>query len=161
MTRARDLEAGLTLIEVLVALAIMGVMTGMTVLTLDRLDRGGRAEAEAMRLADRLRLASDQALLSGGVLALAWSARGYRFLHWDAVAGAWQESPLPLLGAPHRLPSALRLERAGSEDNPPVLISFDPPQPPVRLQVSGSEDRWAVTFDGLDAVVADLGPRDG
>ena len=42
-----------------------------------------------MRLADRLRLASDQALLSGGVLALAWNARGYRFLRWDAGAGAW------------------------------------------------------------------------
>lgn len=161
MTRTRDPAAGLTLIEVLVALAIVGVMTGVTVLSLDMLDRGGRAEAEAMRLADRLRLASDQALLSGGVLALAWNARGYRFLRWDAGADAWQESPLPLLGAPHRLPSALRLERPGSEGDPPVLISFDPPQPPVRLHVSGNEDRWAVTFDGLDAVVADLGPRDG
>ena len=58
MTRPRDPAAGLTLIEVLVALAIVGVMTGVTVLSLDMLDRGGRAEAEAMRLA-RTRLQTE------------------------------------------------------------------------------------------------------
>lgn len=161
MTRPRDPQAGLSLIEVLIALVIIGVMTGMTVLSLNMLDRSDGAEAEAMRLADRLRLASDDALLSGSVLALVWNERGYRFLRWDAAAEGWQQSPLPLLGAPHALPSALRLERADPGGEAPLLISFDAPQAPVHLRISGDGGRWAVTFDGLDAAVAVLGRRDG
>ena len=161
MSPPRDPEAGLSLVEVLVALAIMGIMMGVTVLSLGMLDRGNRGEAEAMRLADRLRLASDDALLSSTLLALVWNERGYAFLRWDAAAERWQESPLPLLGARHTLPPAVRLERANVAGNPPVLISSDLPSPPVELRLSGGGGRWAVTFDGLDAAVADLGRRDG
>lgn len=161
MTRPRDPQAGLSLIEVLIALVIIGVMTGMTVLSLNILDRGGRAEAEAMRLADRLRLASDEALLSGSVLALVWNERGYRFLRWDAAAAGWRDSPLAPLGAPHALAPALRLERADPGGETPLLISFDAPRAPVQLRISGDGGGWAVSFDGLDATVADLGRRDG
>lgn len=160
-SRTRDPEAGLSLPEVLVALAIMGLMTGVAILGLGMTDRGDRAEAEAMRLADRLRLASDDALLSSGVLALVWDDRGYRFLRWDASAQGWGESPLPLLSAPHALPPALRLEQPGVDGTPPLLISFDPPRPPVQLRIAGAGQDWAVTFDGLDAAVAALGSRDG
>jgi general secretion pathway protein H len=159
--RSRDPEAGLSLPEVLVALAIMGLMTGVAILGLGMADRGDRAEAEAMRLADRLRLASDDALLSSGVLALVWNERGYRFLRWDASTQGWSESPLPLLAAPHALPPALRLEQPGVDGNPPLLISFDPPRPPVQLRISGAGGDWAVSFDGLDAAAAALGSRDG
>ena len=99
-SRTRDPEAGLTLLEVLVALAIMGLMTGVAMLGLGMTDRGDRAEAEAMRLADRLRLASDDALLSSGVLALVWDDRGYRFLRWDARPKAGREPSAPALRAP-------------------------------------------------------------
>lgn len=151
MTRARDPEAGLSLIETLVALAITGVMAGVTVLSLGMLDRGDRAGAEAMRLADRLRLAGDDALLSGGLLALVWDERGYRFLQWDAASESWRDSPRALLGA-HTLPPALRLERADREG--PLPISLDPPRPPAELRISGGGERWTITFDGLDAAAA-------
>ena len=72
-------------------LAIVGVMSGVTVLGLGALDRGGSGEAEAMRLADRLRLAADEALVTSVPLALVWDERGYRFLAWDAAGARWQE----------------------------------------------------------------------
>ena len=49
MRRARD--AGVTLTEVLVALAIVGTMAGAALLGLGALGRGPSGEAEAMRLA--------------------------------------------------------------------------------------------------------------
>lgn len=151
MTRARDAEAGLTLIEMLVVLAIVAVMAGVTVLGLGALDRGGRAEAEARRLADRLQLASDTALVAGAPLAMAWNARGYRFLRWDAGRGAWAGSGDGLLDTPHALPPALRLERADGGGAAALLITPDLPQPPAGFRVAGGSTSWGVAFDGFGA----------
>ena len=88
----RQREAGLSLVEVLVVLAIVGIMAGVTVLGLGALDRGASGEAEAMRLASRMRLAADEALVTSVPLALVWEEHGYRFLAWDPAGGdgTWQ-----------------------------------------------------------------------
>ena len=154
LTPPRDREAGLTLLEVLVTLAIIGVMAGVTVLGLGALDRGNRAEAEAMRLADRLQLAADRALVSSAPLALLWDARGYRFVRWDAAGDAWRASDARLLAERHDLPSALRLERPDVAGHPPVVISLDFPQPPAQFRLAGGGGAWAVSFDGLGVAVS-------
>ena len=153
---ARDGEAGLTLVEVLVVLAIVGVMTGVTMLGGGLLDRGARAEAEAMRLAQRLQLAADTAMATEVPHALVWDAEGYGFVGWDAGAGAWQASADARLGARHALPGALRLDggaQGGAEAGAPapIVIAADLAAPPVALRVVGPGTVWRVDFDGFAA----------
>lgn len=156
MTSGRHPQAGVSLIEVLVVLAIVGVMTGVTVLGLGALDRGAGADSEALRLADRLQLASDEVIVASVPLALVWDARGYRFLRWNAQDDAWRASEQRLLGERHDLPSALRLQRADGPGEVPVLITADLPQPAVDLRITGGSAPWAVSFDGFRAAAAPL-----
>lgn len=157
----REIEAGLTLIEVLVVLAIVGVMTGVTVLGAGLLDRGARAQGEAERLADRLRLAADEVLVTAAPLAMVHDAQGYRFLAWNAEAAEWRPSPQAALGPRHDLPAALRLEREGPEAAAPVIVTPDLPQPPVALIIvqsgAGAGAPWRVGFDGFAASAAPAG----
>ena len=99
MTGRRHGEAGVSLVEVLVVLAIIGVMAGVGVLGLGAADRGARAEAEARRLADRLQLAADEVLVTGTPHALVWDAEGYRFLAWDRIGSSLDRRPAALARA--------------------------------------------------------------
>ena len=145
----RDAQAGISLIEVMVVLAIVGVMTGATVVGIGALDRSGRAEAEARRLVDRLQLAADEALVAATPLALTWDARGYRFFGWNREAGAWEAAVFPALGLPHALPATLRLEAETGADDAPVLIAPDLATPAMQLRVMGGDRDWRVAFDGF------------
>lgn len=149
MTAARDPAAGLSLIEVLVVLAIVGVMAGVTTLGLGALGQGAQGEAEASRLAARLQLAADEAMVSGTPLALVWDERAYRFLQWDGVDRAWKAAELGDLGTLHRLAAGLRLQPEGADG--PVLITPDLPQPPVVLPLTDGAGGWRVAFDGFAA----------
>ncbi len=153
----RDARAGLSLIEVLVVLAIIGTAAGASLLGAGLLDRGG-AETEARRLADRLQLAADEAIVTSRPMALVWDARGYRFVEWDAAAGRWQESVRFALGPRHALPPALRLEPSDTAEIAPVLIAPDLPEPAAALRLVGEAQSWAVTFDGFAAVAGPVGP---
>lgn len=157
MTRARDPEAGVSLVEILVVLAIVGVVGGVSVLGLGAANRGARAEAEARRLADRLGLAVDEVLVTGVPMALAWDPQGYRFLSWDAGGADWGASAQPVLAAAHRLPAGLALEDADGGDGPPILITADFAQPPARLTIGGAATDWQVGFDGF-AALAEAAP---
>jgi general secretion pathway protein H len=153
MTR-RQREAGLSLVEVLVVLAIVGVVSGVTVLGLGALGRGASGEAEAMRLAGRLRLAVDEALVASVSLALVWDERGYRFLAWDPADARWQTAPRDL-GRHRALPAPLRLARLG-RDGGPVMIAPDVPRPAV-LRIAGGGATWQVAFDGFGAAAEKIG----
>jgi general secretion pathway protein H len=151
MIMHRDPRAGLTLIEVLVVLAILGVMAGVTTLGMGALDRGTRAEAEARRLADRLQLAGDEALVSTAVFALVWDARGYRFDRWDPEAAVWRASSQRLLGPRHTLTGGLRLAGGTGPGTPPLLISADLAPEVATFTLIGGSAPWTVGFDGFAA----------
>ena len=157
MSQARDRQAGLTLIEVLVVLVIIAVMAGMTVLGLGSLGRGNQAEAEARRLADRLQLASDQVLVASAPLAMVWVPGGYRLVRWDSVQAAWEPSGEALLDRRHALPAALKLALAGTSGSPPLTITPDLPQPAVEFRIVGGTAPWAVAFDGFGTAVMPRG----
>ncbi len=106
--RAPD-ETGMTLVEVMVALAIIAVMSGVAVLGLNGATRGATAEAEARRLASRLRLAADEAMVTGSGLGLQWDARGYSFVRWDPAVRRWSLPKVDALDAPHKLPAVMSL----------------------------------------------------
>jgi len=152
MTR-RQREAGLSLVEVLVVLAIVGIMSGVTLLGLGALDRGTSGEAEATRLANRLQLAVDEALVTAAPLALVWDERGYRFLAWDAAGARWQPSSQRDLGRRHGLPATLRLARDG-RDGGPVIVAPDAPGPLAVLRIAGGGGMSRVAFDGFATTVA-------
>jgi general secretion pathway protein H len=138
-------EAGLTLVEMLVVLAIVGVMAGLVVLSAGS-GRGHGAEIEARRLAARLDLAADEAMVTGRPVAFIGSRSGYRFLMQRA--GQWRDETAPAL-EPYSLPSGLSLEGAGAA---PVVIGADGGGTPLDLRlVPAKETVWAVAFDGVSA----------
>ena len=147
-TRGRQAQSGLTLIEMLVVLVILGVTTTAAVLSVNMVGRDRRAENEAVRLAARLTLAVDEGLISRTALALFWTPGGYQIRRWGA--DGWQEAATPMLARAHALPSAVVLRRLdGSAD--PVVVAEDGLGPAVAMEVRGAGTPWIVAFDGFSA----------
>lgn len=119
-------EAGLTLIEMLVVLAIIGVVSGATMLSLAPARSIG-VEVEARRLAVALQGAADAALVADAPVVLAADAAGYS-----------------LGKARHELPEGMRL--AGVPAAPLVVGEV-----PLDLTIARGGDAWSVRFDGLRA----------
>ena len=142
----RGAEAGLTLVEVLVVLAIIGVMSGVAVFGLGGASRGATVQAEAQRLAASVQLASDEALVTDRRLALRWDGRGYSFVQWNG--GEWQPHQAESLGARHELPAAMELAGDSREDIVPIGEAAGAS---VDFTVSAGEQSWRVQFDGLNA----------
>lgn len=141
--RRRRTRAGLTLVEVLVVLAVIGVVTAMVVLGV-RTD-GDPARVEANRFADRLRLAADEALIAGRPVTLAMDPRGYAFETDVRADDDWS--------ARHDLPREVRFWA------PQARLTVDPDgvEPPVVMTMRDRRQAWRITFDGLSAEVAPLG----
>lgn len=85
-------DAGFTLVELMVALAIAGLLGATVLLTAPPPEAALRREADA--LAARLSRARDEAILSTRAVRVEVDAAGYRF--HAARSGGWQ----PLSGAP-------------------------------------------------------------
>lgn len=125
-------ERGLTLVEMLAVLAILSVAAGATALSLGG-PRDGGARVEAVRLAEALQLASDEAVVAdvGGQVTL--DAAG-----WRVADGR------------HALGEGVSLRG-------PEAIALGPDAPDAAVALEDGEERWTVRFDGLTAVAA----RDG
>ena len=139
-------RSGMTLVEILVVLAIVGVMAGVVTLGVGAADRGMGVETEANRLADRLRLAADDVLVTRRPLSLAFDGEGYVFVRGDAGATGVVDA----LAARHALPAGVRMVGLGVAS--PVSIDPDGAQPVAAVGRAQGDRRWRVTFDGLNAV---------
>ena len=141
---------GFTLIETLVVLAILGALAGAAVLAVGAADRGALAETEANRLADRLQLAADEALVTGDTLQFEWDEDGYRFLLPAASGAEWAPHPAEMLGARYDLPGGLML--AAAEDQP-LLVQPDGTGGARVFTIADDGRQWTVHFDGLSPAV--------
>jgi general secretion pathway protein H len=122
-------DAGLTLIEMLVVLAIIGVASGATVLSLG--SHGPGAEVEARRLAGTIQAGADAAMTGNAPVSL------------RADAAAYQVG-----SSRHVLPDGMRLEGA-----PTAPVALDD-NSAVALTVVRGDEAWTVDFDGLRATAS-------
>lgn len=142
----RPRREGMTLVEILVVLAIVGVMAGVVTLGVGLSDRGMGVESEANRLADRLRLAADDVLVTRRPLALAFDGEGYGFVRPEGQPAGVVEA----LAERHALPPGVIL--VGLETVSPLMIDPDGGQPIAVFGLAKGDRRWRVEFDGLNAV---------
>lgn len=134
-------ETGLTLVEMLVVLAIIGIMAGVVVIGMG--SAGDRsAEIEAKRLAARLTLAADEAMVSDKALGFAWDKDSYRFLVEDN--GVWRDDKAGAL-EPHQLAGGVAID---AKARSPLRIGDGMP---AELKLSTSKRSWVVHFDGATA----------
>ncbi len=157
-------DAGLTLIEMLVVLAIIGIASGMTLLSLGSGKRALGSEAEAHALANQLQLAADETLLGDRALALAIDPHGYAIVGWDGAHSRW----LPLQGdgftGRHELASGLHvdpvttkplpIESGGTGNAVEVVLGGSPDGAGNTLGSSTDRSGWRVSFNGLTAGVS-------
>lgn len=155
-TAGRDRQAGMTLIEVLVVLAVIGVGTGAVMLGMGGADRSTAAQTEAVRLASHLSLGVDEAMISGLPLALRWDQGGYSFVQNDAAGAtdapdAWPPAAPQSLALHHDLAAPLILQRPDAATQDPVILPVSGAAPAVTFRISGRGSAWIVAFDGFTA----------
>ena len=145
----RGRRSGMTLIEVLVTLGVLGVMATMVVLGLGSSGRPMTAQAEANGLAERLGFAADEVLVTRRPIALAWDSRGYVFMTRGS-GGNWIADSHPALGKRHDLPRGLAL----TADAPPLIVLTDAGAPSFEMSLNDAGRTLTVAFDGLNATAS-------
>lgn len=148
----RQPESGLTLVEVLVVLAIIGIVSAAAVPAL--FPSGGQRVARdaAQLLAGRMNLVMDAALTGQGNWRMEWWETGYAFRRID---GAEPRASSAVQPNRHDLPSGLVLVGAAAS---PVALLADGLGQPAQFQLRASSGPVAqVEFDGLTARVTSGG----
>ena len=146
----RTPDAGLTLFEVLIVMAIIGIATGAAVMGTSVLTRDTWAADEAARLAALLQVAGDEALVNGQPLVLEWSADGYGFRRWLGEGAGWGAAADARLAAFRALPAGLTMAR-GDGLAGAVMIAPGGMGSAVALRLDGAGAVWTVAFDGVKA----------
>lgn len=82
-------QTGFTLLELLVVIVILGIVAATAVFSIGTLGRDDRLQEEALRLTTLLRLASEEALLSGRDIGLYLEEDNYRFLLYSRETFQW------------------------------------------------------------------------
>lgn len=146
-------DAGVTLVEVLVVLAIIGVLTGITTLALPSANRKATLRQEADLLASRLGIAAEQSLVSGRPARLDWAEGSYGFTEWDG--SDWQPHHSPTLAQAHDLDGITLSSGTGGRRGTLTLRPDMAPADggPARLELASGESLLAVSFDGASARV--------
>ena len=148
--RNRNSEAGMSLIEVIVALAIIGVMSGIAVLSIGSFDRTDAPDTEAQRLAARINLAADMALIEGRQISLTWDEHGYSLedTGFNDTGNAARDTSEPL-GGRHDLASSMHL--IGPSATGTFVIRETSAAAVASFVVQGRQNEWQVDFNGLAA----------
>lgn len=155
----RSPEAGVTLVEILVVLAIIGGMASVLGLSVTGGARNADTlEREATLLAVRLERAADTAVLTGAPAGFVWDQQGYSFVAFQN--GAWSAHPDGLLGTAHALDDRAELSVGGQlqgqyllrADMIPSATEPDTSRPiPLQIAITGTTAERQLIFDGVTA----------
>lgn len=139
---AADRQAGMSIIEVLMVVFIVGLTAGIVTLTIPQ--RPTTEQASAQAFAAVLRDAQDRAILSGQPTGIKLSEGGYAFVQWHREQWFPQGRPEVL---PPRLNIVRRTEQADAPDNWPDII-FDPTGivEPAAFELRGRGARFDITL---------------
>ena len=154
MGNRRRADAGVTLIEILVVLALIGVSAGVVMYALPSASQARNLNQEAALLTARLNLASERSLINGTFYRLNWVAQGYSFDEWSD--GAWRNAGTAPLSEAHSLGAGMTLTDEGTGPKGGVEISPDlmpSGAAVVRLRISADTRERFITFDGASATL--------
>ena len=102
------IQAGFTLLEIMVVVMLMGLLTVVLVSQGNWTSDGRQLEQETARLQDTLALLNERSLFSGQLMALRLETTGWTPLAYDRVEGEFLPVDDTALKA-HRLPPSLEL----------------------------------------------------
>lgn len=141
-------QSGFTLLEVLVVLVIIGIITSYAALSL--VSRENKVEEEALRFAQLLKLAQEQAILTTTEYAVRFEPDSYLFLR--LVQGKWMNMEDDDVLRPRRLPEEIDVGLALEGESLEIKKSLkdedalDRQPPSLYLLSSGEFSPFSVTF---------------
>lgn len=148
----RSGDSGVTLIETLVVLVLIGVAAGIVTLAVPGPAPPRAIAQEAQLLSSRINLAAERSLVAAQHLRMVWRDDGYAFEVWNGEDWAG-DSPPPLTGRYHMEDGIILSDGDGKRSG---TVRIDPNLMPVRgavevFRVGSGADQQEVQFDGARA----------
>jgi len=151
-TIKRQLQAGFTLLEVMVVVLIIGIIISFATLSIGP-SASQQQELETKRIVALVQLAAEEAILNASDIVLQLTARGYRFALLDAAGQIRPFDKADTTYRPRELPEELHLQAmingeevsltqtfADTEQLPSVFILSSGELTPFEIDVVNDDD---------------------
>ena len=141
-------DTGMTLVEMLVVLAIIGITSAVAVLSMN-FDRRLNTRVAAQRMQAQIQLAADETMISDRQMAITVGPHAYRFVERAQTDSEWQPSSVPQLFDAFTLPEGVNM----TVDEAVIPLGANGGGRPFVIRLSGEGGKWTLAFDGMTARV--------